>query len=339
MITLNGDTGITTPTYGGAVAAEYIAPVTSFKNRLINGSMQIDQRNAGASVSLVVGQFPYTLDRWQAFSTGANTTLQQVSSGVTGIPNVLQITGAASNTSVNVFQKIEAKNCADLAGSTVTLSALISNSLLTTVTWRVSFANSADNFASVTDISTGTFTVNSSLSQYSVQIALPANAANGVQIFLSCANQTSGTFRLTNVQLEKGSTATSFDYRPYGTELALCQRYFWGTGQTLLTGSQPTANLSFPIQHPVPMRVAPTITLDSGLTNANYVAFSPTSANQWNLLQQGINFATKTGTVSIFPTGQSVLYSYIAFINATWSVPINMLIAYNPNIATLSAEL
>ena len=37
---------------------------------------------------------------------------------------------------------------------------------------------------------------------------------------------TSGaTFYITGVQLEKGSTATSFDYRPYGTELALCQRY------------------------------------------------------------------------------------------------------------------
>jgi hypothetical protein len=230
-ITLNGDSGITTPSYGGTDTSEYLVPVTAFKNRIINGAMMIDQRNAGASVSLVVGQFPYTLDRWQAYSTGANTTLQQVSSGITGIPNVLQITGAASNTSVNVFQKIEAKNCADLAGSTVTLSALISNSLLTTVTWRVSFANSADNFASVTDISTGTFTVNSSLSQYSVQIALPANAANGVQIFLSCANQTSGTFRLTNVQLEKGSNATSFDYRPYGQELALCQTYYEASGQ------------------------------------------------------------------------------------------------------------
>ena len=35
------------------------------------------------------------------------------------------------------------------------------------------------------------------------------------------------TFYITGVQLEKGSTATSFDYRPYGTELALCQRYYW----------------------------------------------------------------------------------------------------------------
>jgi hypothetical protein len=47
---------------------------------------------------------------------------------------------------------------------------------------------------------------------------------------------TSGaTFYITGVQLEKGSTATSFDYRPYGTELQLCQRYFWRNA-TLIAG-------------------------------------------------------------------------------------------------------
>jgi hypothetical protein len=39
---------------------------------------------------------------------------------------------------------------------------------------------------------------------------------------------TSGaTFYITGVQLEKGTVATSFDWRPYGTELALCQRYYF----------------------------------------------------------------------------------------------------------------
>jgi hypothetical protein len=38
------------------------------------------------------------------------------------------------------------------------------------------------------------------------------------------------TFYVTGVELEKGSTATSFDYRPYGTELALCQRYYYSLG-------------------------------------------------------------------------------------------------------------
>ena len=63
-ITLNGDTGITTPSYGGAVAAEYLVPVTSFKNRIINGAMQISQRNGTSSITPSVEV--YTLDRWSA---------------------------------------------------------------------------------------------------------------------------------------------------------------------------------------------------------------------------------------------------------------------------------
>jgi hypothetical protein len=46
----------------------------------------------------------------------------------------------------------------------------------------------------------------------------------GTQTSLMTGN--GNTFYLTGVQLEKGSTATSFDYRPYGTELQLCQRYY-----------------------------------------------------------------------------------------------------------------
>ena len=71
------------------------------------------------------------------------------------------------------------------------------------------------------------------------------------------------TFYITGVQLEKGSTATSFDYRPYGTELALCQRYYnnynaatttWFVSATVAYGGT-----TFP-----PMRVAPTIVGVSG---------------------------------------------------------------------------
>ena len=40
-----------------------------FKNRIINGAMVIDQRNAGASVTPSNGA--YTLDRWSAFTNGA----------------------------------------------------------------------------------------------------------------------------------------------------------------------------------------------------------------------------------------------------------------------------
>jgi hypothetical protein len=231
--------------------------------------MVIDQRNNGASQTITNGAANvYCLDRWIAFSSGSNITTQQVASGVTGIPYVLQITGAAGNTAAQCSQKIESRNIADLAGSTVTLSALLSNSVNTSMYWFAFYANTTDNFSAITQIATGTFTVNSTLTQYSVQIALPALAANGVQIVLGSATQTSGTLRIGNVQLEKGVTATAFDYRPFGTELALCQRYLpaysynsSGTAGYEQIGSgywtSSTSTYIF-VPHPVNTRVPPT---------------------------------------------------------------------------------
>jgi hypothetical protein len=77
------------------------------------------------------------------------------------------------------------------------------------------------------------------------------------------------TFYITGVQLEKGSTATSFDYRPYGTELSLCQRYFYmlcnGANQTIPTGSYyATTLIATTIQLPVEMRTNPTLYQVSG---------------------------------------------------------------------------
>ena len=81
------------------------------------------------------------------------------------------------------------------------------------------------------------------------------------------------TFYITGVQLEKGSTATSFDYRPYGTELNLCQRYYWKITATgyypcigLARGTTITRNM---IAFPVPMRIVPTSLSTTG-TASNY---------------------------------------------------------------------
>jgi hypothetical protein len=138
----------------------------------------------------------------------------------------LQVTGAGSVTAIGIGQRIEQLNCYDMASSTATLSVNISNSLLTTVTWTASYANSADTWSSKTQIATGTFTVTSTLTNYNTQISIPAAATTGIEILFTVGAQTSGTWVIGNVQLEKSSTATSFDYRPYGTELSLCQRYF-----------------------------------------------------------------------------------------------------------------
>jgi len=121
-----------------------------------------------------------------------------------------------------------------LAGSTCTLSAdLAISATLTTVTWTASYATTtADTFGTlasptVTQIATGTFTVSATVTNFSTNISVPAAATTGIQIVFTIGALTAGlTWTIGNVQFEKGSTATSFDYRPIGTELELCQRYY-----------------------------------------------------------------------------------------------------------------
>jgi hypothetical protein len=154
-----------------------------------------------------------------------------------------------------------------MAGSTATLSVNISNSLLTTVTWTANYATSADTWSAKTQIATGTFTVNSTLTNYSAQISIPAAATTGIEILFTVGAQTSGTWVIGNAQLEKGSVATTFDYRAYTNELQLCQRYFY---KTLPNGTNTTptiylASTNFTVgsifSHPTTMRVSPTITV------------------------------------------------------------------------------
>jgi hypothetical protein len=228
-VTINGTSGVT---FNDASSQNTAATGFGFKNRLINGAMQIAQRGTSATITAgsTIAAGYSTVDRWYVYCTGANVTAAQVA-GTGAIKNNLQITGAASVTAVGIGQRIEQLNSYDLAGSTATLSVNISNSLLTTVTWTAYYANTADTFGTLasptrTQIATGTFTVTSTLTNYSTNISIPAAATTGIEIVFTVGAQISGTWVVGNVQLEKGSTATSFDYRPYGTELSLCQRYF-----------------------------------------------------------------------------------------------------------------
>jgi hypothetical protein len=203
-----------------------------FKNRIINGDFYVAQRATSATLTAggTIANGYATVDRFYGYCTGANVTMAQVA-GTGNNRNVLQFTGAASVTAIGCGQRIESLNSYDLAGSTATLSAFISNSLLTTVTWTAFYANTTDTFGTLasptrTQIATGTFTVNSTLTQYSAQITIPSAATTGIEIVFTVGAQTSGTWQLDRVQLELGTQATSFDYLPYGTELALCQRYY-----------------------------------------------------------------------------------------------------------------
>jgi len=234
-----------------------------FKNRLINGLMQIAQRatsgTSGAAVPTTAPTYP-SIDRWYAYATGATVTVARVAGSGSNQYN-LQVTGAASVTAVGVGQRIEQSNSYDMAGSTATLSVNISNSLLTTVTWTANYATSADTWSAKTQIATGTFTVTSTLTNYTVNISIPAAATTGIEILFTVGAQTSGTWVIGNAQLEKGSAATTFDYRDIGRELILCQRYFEKTiNQSQALGTQSPSNNNYNLR-----RVAPTNVTMSGV--------------------------------------------------------------------------
>jgi hypothetical protein len=263
--------------------------VVGTKNRIINGAMAVDQRNAGASQTFTAAAASaYSVDRWYGYCTGANVTGQRVQGATVGQYRY-QFTGAASVTGIGFGQRIEQLNSADLAGTTATLSVDLANSLLTTVTWTAYYANTADTFGTLasptrTQIATGTFTVTSTVTRYRTQISVPATATTGVEIVFSVGAQTSGTWTIGDVQLERGIGNTPFERRSYGQELALCQRYYSTKTQQMVAGSSPAV----PVTYKVTMRAIPTITGGgAGFTAANSTTEGfdgyQTSSNAQNL--------------------------------------------------------
>jgi len=175
----------------------------------------------------------YSVDRWYAYCTGANVSGQRVA-GTTPNQYNYQFTGAASVTKIGFAQRIEVANSQHLAGNTATLSVDLKNSLLTTVTWVASYANTANTFGSlasptITQIATGTFTVSSTLTRFTTNITVPSAATTGIQIEFSVAAQTSGTWTIGRAQLELGLAATAFENKTIGEQALLCQRYFQKT--------------------------------------------------------------------------------------------------------------
>ena len=239
------------------------AGLYGFKNRIINGAMVIDQRNAGASVTPTDGA--YTLDRWNAGLTQASKfSVQQSSVAPAGFTNSLLVTSlsaysVASGDLFRVSQYIEGFNASDLgwgaAGAqSVTLSFWVRSSLTGTFsgallnsavnrsypfTYTISAANTWEQKSvTIAGDTSGTwlttngigirvgFSLGAGSSFSGTAGAWAASTLTAATGAVSVVGTNGATWYVTGVQLEKGSTATSFDYRPYGTELQLCQRYY-----------------------------------------------------------------------------------------------------------------
>ena len=301
--TLNGNVSVT-----GTLST----PNTfGFKNRIINGGMVIDQRNAGASVTPTQGQ--YTLDRWQSLLLQASKfTVQQNAGAVTAPAGFINYLGVTSSSAYSVLSTdyfaqatyIEGLNATDLGWGTanaqsVTLSFWVRSSL--TGTFGGSIQNYANNYSypftyAISSANTWTYatvtisgptagtwlTTNSGLLQLSFSLGVGSTyqgtagtwASSGRVLSpsgcVSVVGTNGATFYITGVQLEKGSTATSFDFRDYGRELALCQRYYYrmnaDTTSSFFSDGQcaGTTDACGTIQLKVSMRINPTALEQSG---------------------------------------------------------------------------
>jgi hypothetical protein len=343
--TLNADT----ITNSNGLSGNAIGP--GFKNRIINGDMRIDQRNAGASVTPTAGG-TYLTDRWStSLSVASKFSAQQSSTAPTGFTNSLLITSlsaysVSASDNFCVLQIIEGLNCSDLgwgtaSAKTVTLSFQVRSSL--TGTFGGAISNSANNRSYPF-----TYSIASANTWTSVSVTIPGDTSGtwlttngfGVGIYfglgvgstlsgtagswagatyLSATGATSlvgtngATLNITGVQLEVGPSATSFDYRPFGTELMLCQRYYeksydisvtpgTNTNVGMLDYSISTQGGSFiltTIKFTVPKRGTPTMT---AYTEGG-------TSGSWGWQRSG---ASGTGAVTFDCQAQSSSRAYVS---------------------------
>lgn len=327
------------------------APKVGMVNRIINGAMVIDQRNAGASVTPTnTGGSTYLLDRWKAdISQASKFSVQQSSTAPAGFTNSMAVTSlsAYSVGSTEVFaitQIIEGYNVADLGwgaagASAVTLSFWVRSSLTGTfgivlensantrsypATYTISAANTWEQkLITIAGDTSGTWVVNNGKG---VQIkfglgvgsTLSGTAGSwaaadywGATGATSVVGTSGATFYITGVQLEKGSTATSFDYRPIGTELALCQRYYWkiaqGSGEPYgiagynIVGNAVWSQFSFPTT----MRATPTVTVYGTWVVSNCGQPTIRGASSTSFLLQTV--ATATAAIAVYPNSSDDL--------------------------------
>jgi hypothetical protein len=292
--------------------------LAGMRNKLINGDMTISQR--GATFAAIANS-AYALDRWTiGYVTSAAATVTQNSDVPSGdeFQNSLRVAVTTADATIatgdffNVRQRIEGYNARDLIGRTFTLSFWVRSSK--TGTHCVAFTNTSTpdrsyvaeytiNAADIWEkksitvtgglITAGTWNWTNGIG-LQVLWSLAAGATfqttpNAWQTgaFVATANQVNcldadtNIFAITGTQLEIGGRATPFEHRPFGAELALCQRYYVrfspGAAARVLGSGQcfSTTQVAALIKFPVTMRARPSALEQTG-TASDYSVLDAT---------------------------------------------------------------
>lgn len=320
---------------------------SSFKNRVINGSMTIAQRGT----SFTDPNPAYTTDRWNFISYvgGGNVAITQSSTAPAGFSkSLLQTIGTSyavsSSSWQGVGQVIEANNVSDLGwgtadAKTVTLSFWVRASVTGVYNVMLSNINGVQNQSGNSTyhyISTYTINAANTWEQKTITVTGPTSGSwntsgtgNGISIWFDLGSGSnynssnpntweSGTYfrtssatsnisavsgstwYLTGVQLEVGTVATSFDYRNYGTELLLCQRYYEQGGMSRRSGNRSSGTYeTTPIFYKATKRTTPTFALSGGYTFDGWSTYAVGSHNN----PSGSNDPTYWGNMECVTAG------------------------------------
>jgi hypothetical protein len=290
------------------------------KNRIINGDMRIDQRNSGSAVTIVVDNtYVADRFAGNRGGSVNNYTVQQSSVAPVGFSKSLLATmgtgvSVGSSEYAMLGHKVEGFNVADFGlgtanASPFTLSFWVRCSV--TGTFGVGFRNNTANATycstytinaantweyktiSVPAITSGAWTTDNTTGIYvtwdlgvGTTYSGVANQLNtgsnyfGVLGTTKLAATTGATFQITGVQLEKGTQATGFEFRHYGTELALCQRYYFAsTAASIYMSGQSYSpsgvdGLRQSYGFPVSMRANPTASVSGGTDGGSLASLS-----------------------------------------------------------------
>ena len=350
------------------------AGMGSFRNRIINGDMRIDQRNAGASFIVTAGATStYTLDRWFGWPIlGSKFSVQQTSVVPIGqtFKNSVLVTSLSGTAALSGYyygfgQYIEGYNIADLNwgtsyGTPVTVSFWVRSSIAGSyclqleggagytpsyiIQYTVSAADTwqqivstippppngyTSNFPSTTaaglrlwwDLGSGDGTYGGAAG---VWVAADKLRVPGTTSLLATYG---ATMYLTGVQLEKGTVATPFEFRPYATELALCQRYYQksyniasvpgtnvsGTGgiavAAVTTTELPGSRFTLPMRsNPVVVMYNPYSTTTTGVIGVLSSGADTAAATAGTIGEMGFRLINSTGLT----TGLGYQYHYTA---------------------------
>ena len=265
---------------------DYLSPYQGFRNKVINGNMSVWQRGTSVAVSTL----GYTADRWFHQSYNGATISRQPTSDTSVLPNVqycarVQRNSGVTSTNFMYFtQSMETQESIKVSGKTITLSfyarkganfSATSNAFKAELFYGTGTdQNMILGYTGQAQLFTSTFTLTSSWVRYSVTATIPVTSTEITPLFGYTPTGTAGAndwFEITGVQLEEGSVATPFEQRPIGTELALCQRYYWRWIATStvsyysmiqLRGGTVFA-LGATLTFPATMRTTPSISINS----------------------------------------------------------------------------